>query len=100
MPLSPPPVSEKTCNKCGRTLPLSAFALRKASKDGHQACCLDCTRRIAKEYRERKARKAGITSLPAGANPALSAFTPRQLIEELRSRGYKGTLTYTHEIKL
>nr|DAT06087.1 MAG TPA: hypothetical protein [Caudoviricetes sp.] len=33
-------------------------------------------------------------------NPALASFQPRELIAELRARGYKGTLTYTQEIKL
>ena len=35
-----------------------------------------------------------------GGNPMLKDFTPRQLIEELKSRGYKGKLYYTNEIVL
>lgn len=35
-----------------------------------------------------------------GGNPDLVNFTPRQLIEELRARGYKGKLIYTKEITL
>lgn len=35
-----------------------------------------------------------------GGNPALADFTPRELIEELRARGYKGTLEYTKTITL
>lgn len=35
-----------------------------------------------------------------GGNPALADFTPRELIEELRARGYKGTLEYTKTIIL
>lgn len=31
---------------------------------------------------------------------ALAEFTPRQLIEELRARGYKGELQYVNIIKL
>ena len=34
------------------------------------------------------------------ANPELAAFTPRQLIEELKARGYTGELKYTQTIKL
>lgn len=34
------------------------------------------------------------------ANPDLAKFKPRELIEELRARGYKGTLTYEQVITL
>ena len=33
-------------------------------------------------------------------NPKLAAFTPRQLMEELKARGYTGELKYTQTIKL
>ena len=33
-------------------------------------------------------------------NPDLAKFKPRELIEELKSRGYKGTLTYEQVITL
>lgn len=35
-----------------------------------------------------------------GGNPMLADFTPRELIEELRARGYKGTLEFTKTITL
>lgn len=35
-----------------------------------------------------------------GDNPELAKFKSRELIEELRFRGYCGTLTITKEIKL
>lgn len=34
------------------------------------------------------------------ANPGLAKFKPRELIEELKARGYKGTLTYEQVITL
>jgi len=96
-----PPIKEKTCSKCGRTLPIYKFGIHSRAKDGHQNYCMECKKKAAAEnYRKRKSLEAGIILPNSGTNPALAEFTPRQLIEELRSRGYKGTLTYTHEIKL
>lgn len=34
------------------------------------------------------------------ANPDLAKFKPRELIEELKARGYRGTLTYEQVITL
>lgn len=35
----------KRCSSCGQYLPLDAFALRRASRDGRQHRCRDCWRR-------------------------------------------------------
>ena len=35
-------MSNKTCTKCGRDLPLSSFYRRTASKDGHGHWCKEC----------------------------------------------------------
>ena len=34
------------------------------------------------------------------SNPELARFTPRQLIDDLKARGYSGQLKYTHTINL
>lgn len=68
---------QKCCNSCERILPISAFSVDNRSKDGHRAYCLECEK------------------LKKGCNKKLSAFTPRDLIEELAARGYRGKLTYT-----
>ena len=81
--------SMKRCGKCGRELPESEFYRKEKSPDGLQAYCKSC-----QTLNNRKKQKMG------GGNPDLAGFTPRQLIEELRARGYKGKLIYTKEITL
>lgn len=81
---------EKKCSRCGRILPLSEFYKKTRVKDGHQTYCKKCQ---AEQNKQKSATKTISNSLLAG-------FTPRQLIEELRARGYKGTLTYTYKIEI
>lgn len=77
-------VSTKVCSKCGVELPITAFDKHGRSKDGYASICKAC-----------KAQQNG-------CNPELEKFTPRELIEELRARGYHGNLVYIqrHEIKI
>ena len=77
----------KRCGKCGRDLPESEFYRKEKSPDGLQSYCKTC-----QSLSSRGIKKNG------GGNHELSNFTPRQLIEELRARGYKGKLIYTKEI--
>lgn len=74
----------KVCLGCGRKLPLSAFHIHNKSKDGHTKECIECTRRRS---------KAAVTK-NAKSNP-LAQFTARQLMRELKARGYEGVLEYT-----
>ncbi|WP_297434873.1 hypothetical protein [uncultured Alistipes sp.] len=85
----------KTCKECGRLLTLDHFRLTPLSADGHANICKDC----AKQKRQQK--KDEFALMPSGGgNPELAKFTPRELIEELRSRGYSGKLTITREIQV
>lgn len=89
----------KECGKCHRTLPIDNFGVSKTAKDGRRGWCKECMNAAAKEYNAKK--KVAKGAIP---NPALSDFTPQELITELRARGYEGQLTYTevkvHKIKL
>lgn len=76
----------KTCARCGRDLPFTEFRSDKRRADGLYTICKTC--------------QSGGGILTAKTNPALEKFTPRELIEELRARGYKGELQYTKIIKL
>lgn len=81
----------KHCNRCGRDLPLDEFHKNNRSKDGLQWMCKSCMNKANMEIRERKKEPSD--------NP-LTSYTPRQLMEELARRGYKGRLTYTHIIDI
>lgn len=77
-------IPTKVCSCCGNKLPVTAFNKHNHAKDGYEAICRNC------KVKNR------------GSNPDLAKFQPRELIEELRARGYHGTLEYVqrHEIKL
>lgn len=87
----------KQCKKCGRTLPLNEYHRMENSIDGHSSTCKRCSNAYQKERRQARKQEC---EPDGGTYPELAAFIPRQLINELRGRGYRGTLTYQYEIKL
>lgn len=46
--------ARKQCSRCDRRLPLTAFAVRAASRDGRQNYCRECAAAWAREKRPRK----------------------------------------------
>lgn len=76
----------KICKKCGRELPVEAFAAHKKTKDGLQPYCRECQKAVVREGRARK--KAQAAEDPAEVTPALAAFTDDELMSELKARGY------------
>ena len=70
----------KTCPRCGRALPIENFY--KRSNGQIFTYCKECVKVINSARR--------ITP-PDSENP-LSAYTPRQLMQELKRRGYTGKL--------
>lgn len=88
---------EKVCNKCGKTLPLTEFHRNVLSRDGRQAVCKKCR----SEERFKRLSESGYNNaLRGSADSPLANFTPRELINELKARGYRGTLEYTQICKL
>lgn len=85
----------KICRICGEEKPITDFPKHHQCKDGYDTRCKCCANASQKaHYHARKMAHKG------GGNSALADFSPRELIEELRARGYKGTLEFTKTITL
>lgn len=92
-------VKTKVCKKCGQELPLDQFYTSVNCKDGYLNVCKKCKNSHDKLRNQiKKESQSGIHKV--FINPDLAKFTPRQLIEELRGRGYTGELKYVQVIKI
>lgn len=88
----------KICKKCGKELPVDKFYKNKSQKDGLGYYCKDCVN--AYKSSKKPMQMGGGKLTKVFTNPDLAKFKPRELIEELKARGYKGTLTYEQVITL
>lgn len=84
----------KTCKRCKRTLPLDNFGMYAQSKDGKRCYCKDCWRELVRiQHAKRKSKVDTVEKVKDMAKvytrTDLAHFTPRQLMEELKSRGFK-----------
>lgn len=86
----------KQCTKCGRILPISEFQLNNKTPYGLTHICKKLLSKRQKEKKTSNSMKGGNEN----SNPLLKDFTPRELIQELRIRGYKGELTFIQTIKI
>ena len=87
----------KKCGKCGNELPVSSFGKNASQKDGLQLWCKSCV----SEYSRNQTKNSSADKLKKiYTNPDLAKFSPRQLIDELKARGYSGELKFTQTIKL
>lgn len=77
----------KICSHCGKEKPIEEFGIKRKNKDGRNNYCKECQRELAKQSKIRRKSEDRMLSL--------SQFTPRELMEELAKRGYKGKLEYT-----
>ena len=87
----------KKCKVCGRVLPVSEFGKHWKSRDGYRNVCRSCD-----GVHEKQSACAVIGTVikrsVEGGIPALKGINAKDLIEELRYRGYKGKLVYTREV--
>lgn len=77
-------MTTSTCKRCGQEKPLEEFL---NNRHGVSQVCRECARKkrhetIAKRYVAQRAS-------------SLADYTPRELISELKRRGYEGTITFT-----
>ena len=86
-------ITVKECKHCHRTLPVTEFYKKSGTPDGLQYYCKQCQKEINRNLKRKK-------KLFGGGNPELARFTPRQLMEELRARGYTGELKYIQTINI
>ena len=81
------------CKCCGRELPISEFSM---AGYGHHKTCKECE---IKKRKQSKVKKSEVEDLQRQLEEARTArlnnFTPRELMLELKRRGYEGELTYT-----
>lgn len=82
----------KVCKVCGQELPLSEFRKSPFTVNGIATCNKCVSDKIKKTKLFNRTR--------SNNNSELAKFTPRELIGELKLRGYKGKLYVTRTIEL
>lgn len=92
----------KVCRCCGRELPIGNF---KKGRWGYVSVCNECDKQHRAENRQARIDKAKQKVEDVRAENrqlCLADFSPRELMLELKRRGYEGKITYveTHTIDL
>ena len=81
----------KVCKVCRQELPLSEFRKLPFTINGIATCNKCVSDKIKKTKLFNRTR--------SNSNSELAKFTPKELIGELKSRGYKGKLYVTRTIE-
>ncbi len=89
----------KVCKCCNKEKPLELFFKNRL---GYTSVCKECSYQHRKDKREKKDEIASLRKqIEEKRNLSLSCYTPRELMRELKRRGYSYTMQYTetHIIK-
>lgn len=96
-------IATKRCSKCGCEKPITEFHKRKASPDGLQSWCIQCTKECNARY---VASKKAIITPPQSVtavepHPVFSKMQPREIQNEIRERvNYLRSTGWDCEVKL
>jgi len=93
----------KACRCCGRELPISNF--KPSRWGGRVSVCTECATNKLRENKQKRIneQKQKVEDVRAeNRQLCLNDFTARELMAELKRRGYEGKLVYTetHTIDL
>lgn len=102
-------IRTKVCKCCGEELPVTSFYEKKTSSDGYQTYCKKCQSKKMVEYARNKRAKEKYRKVEEErmefekkykiyTNRELAKFTPRELMLELKARGYEGELLFVEHI--
>ena len=93
----------RICRCCGRELPLNHF--KKTRYGDYVSVCTECSTKKLRENKQKRIeeQKQKVEDVRAeNRQLCLADFSPRELMAELKRRGYEGKLVYTetHTIDL
>lgn len=97
------PEGQKRCRRCGRILPVTAFGRHATTPDHLHPTCTECRKAEGRAVYERNCARKGITPKPPRVDVpkevilgSLPTFTDKELVAELRRRGW--TINATKEL--